>query len=107
MPSSEDMRKGIECDVIDKSRIYKFVDSSGIQANFVPSNIAKAIFSITKDDQNKMFGCCKYNIQNEIGVGSRPSKSQNAITGEMIKEICIPIKVDRLGNIVEFNNLKQ
>ena len=107
VPSSEDMRNGIECDVIDKSRIYKFVDSSGIQANFVPSNIAKAIFSITKDDQNKMFGCCKYNIQNEIGVGSRPSKSQNAITGEMIKEICIPIKVDRLGNIVEFNNLKQ
>ena len=25
---------------------------------------------------------------------------QRAITGEMIKEICIPIKVDRLGNII-------
>ena len=35
------------------------------------------------------------------------NKMERAITGEMIKEICIPIKVDRLGNIVEFNNVKK
>lgn len=106
VPTSDELRNGINADKIDKSRVYKFVDSSGIQANFVPSNISKTIFSITKDDQKKMFGCYKYNIQNEIGVGSRPGKSQNAISGEMIKEICIPIKVDRLGNVIEFNGIK-
>ena len=26
------------------------------------------------------------------------------ISGEMIKEICIPIQVDRLGNIIAINN---
>ena len=56
---------------------------------------------MTKDDQNKNFKEYRYGIQNEIGLGSRPSKSQSAITGEMIKETCIPIKVDRLGNIKE------
>lgn len=106
VPTVDELRNGIKADKIDKSRVYKFVDSSGIQANFVPSNISKTIFSITKDDQKKMFGCYKYNIQNEIGVGSRPGKSQNAILGEMIKEICIPIKVDRLGNVIEFNGIK-
>lgn len=92
---------------IDNQRIYRFVDSSGIQANFVPYYIAKAIFSMTKDEQNKSFGTTKYNIQNEIGVGSRPSKNQNSLSGEMIKEICVPIKVDRLGNIIEFNGKKK
>ena len=92
---------------IDKQRIYKFIDSSGIQANFVPYSIAKAIFSMTKDEQNKNFGIVKYCIQNEIGVGSRPSKNQNSLSGEMIKEICLPIKVDRLGNIIEFNGMKK
>ena len=106
VPTSDELRNGINTDKIDKSRVYKFVDSSGIQANFVPSNISKTIFSITKDDQKKMFGCYKYNIQNEIGVGSRPGKSQNAISGEMIKEMCIPIKIDRLGNVIEFNGIK-
>ena len=31
------------------------------------------------------------------------NKMERAITGEMIKETCIPIKVDRLGNITEIN----
>ena len=84
-----------------KSRIYKFVDASGTIANFIPCTYAKAIFSMTKEDQKKFFNCVKYNIQNEIGVGSRPSKSQTSFNGEMIKETCIPINVDRLGNIIQ------
>ena len=44
-----------------------------------------------------------FQIQDEIGVGSQASKSPRAITGEMIKETCIPIKVDRLGNVIEIN----
>ena len=31
---------------------------------------------------------------------------ERAITGEMIKETCIPLKVDRLGNIVAVNGIK-
>lgn len=98
LPTKEDLKNGVN--LIDKSKIYKFVDSSGIQANFVPFSVSKAIFSMTKDEQKKAFGEEAYCIQNEIGVGSRPSKNQVAITGEMIKEICLPLKVDRLGNII-------
>lgn len=88
---------------LDKRRLYKFVSADGTTANFTPCNIANVIFSMTKDDQNKNFKEYRYGIQNEIGIGSRPSKSQNAITGEMIKETCIPIKVDRLGNVKEID----
>ena len=45
-------------------------------------------------------------IQDEYGLGSQGSKSPRALTGEMIKETCIPIKVDRLGNVVELNGQK-
>jgi CRISPR-associated endonuclease Csn1 len=42
-------------------------------------------------------------MQDEFGLGSQQTKSPRAITGEMIKETCIPIKVDRLGNVIEIN----
>ena len=29
------------------------------------------------------------------------NKQERALSGEMIKEICIPIKVDRLGHIIK------
>lgn len=29
------------------------------------------------------------------------NKMERALTGEMIKEVCIPIQVDRLGNITK------
>ena len=32
---------------------------------------------------------------------SKANKMERALSGEMIKEICIPIKVDRLGNILK------
>ena len=34
---------------------------------------------------------------------STQNKMERAITGEMIKETCVPIKVDRLGNIKELD----
>ena len=37
---------------------------------------------------------------------SKQNKMERAITGEMIKETCVPIKVDRLGNIIELNGKK-
>ena len=72
--------------------------------NFIPFSVAKTIFSIKFSDQKKTHFSVP--IQDEFGVGSQASKSPRAITGEMIKETCIPIKVDRLGNIVEVNGIK-
>ncbi len=66
---------------INKSRIYKFVSSSGNQAFFIVENVASPI--INKVEFSPL------------------NKMERAITDEMIKEICIPIKVDRLGNIIE------
>ena len=63
-----------------KERIYKVVSSTGNRAFFVLSIVASPILDkIEYSSLNKM---------------------ERAITGEMIKEICIPIKVDRLGNIL-------
>ena len=73
--------------------------------NFIPFYCAKAIFSIKFSDQKKIG--IEIPIQDEYGLGSQGSKTPRAITGEMIKETCIPIKVDRLGNIIELNGVKQ
>lgn len=93
-----------EDDTLNPSRIYKFVDSSGTTANFIPQRSANVIFSIPTKKQKEMG--VDFIIQDEFGVGSPQSKNQKAITGEMIKEICVPIKVDRLGNIIELNGKK-
>jgi len=66
---------------LDCSRIYKFVSCTGNEAHFIPAYIANPIID-TKE------------------LGSN-NKSQRAWTNEMIKEVCIPIKVDRLGNIIK------
>ena len=65
----------------DNSRVYKFVSCTGNEAHFVPYYIASPIIE-TKE------------------LGSN-NKAQRAWTNEMIKEVCIPIKVDRLGNITK------
>ena len=66
---------------IDFTRIYKFVSCTGNEAHFVPSYIANPIIE-TKE------------------LGSN-NKAQRAWTDEMIKEVCFPVKVDRLGNVVK------
>ena len=57
------------------------VSSSGNQCFFIKGNVANAII-----DKNEF---------------SALNKMERAITGEMIKEVCIPLKVDRLGNITK------
>lgn len=63
---------------VDVDRLYKMVSSSGNQCFFIKGNVANAII-----DKNEF---------------SALNKMERAITGEMIKEVCIPLKVDRLGN---------
>ncbi|MCQ2975297.1 MAG: type II CRISPR RNA-guided endonuclease Cas9 [Bacteroidales bacterium] len=75
--------KNGDTSIIDKSRIYKMVSSSGNQCFFIKENVAKSIVDKVEF--------------------STSNKMEKAITGEMIKEICIPIKIDRLGNIIEYN----
>jgi CRISPR-associated endonuclease Csn1 len=94
----------ININTIDKNRIYKFIDTNSDKGNFVPFTVAKTIFSTKFSDQKKLG--INIPIQDEYGRGSQGSKSPRAITGEMIKETCVPIKVDRLGNIIELNGIK-
>ena len=66
---------------LDIDRLYKMVSSSGNQCFFIKKNVSSSI--IDKIEFSAL------------------NKMERAITGEMIKEICIPVKVDRLGNITE------
>jgi CRISPR-associated endonuclease Csn1 len=84
-----------EGDIISE-RIYNLTDTSDTMANFIPANIASVIFNYNKDKQKRME--INYPIQNEIGIGSQGSKSENAITGEQIKKVCVKLNLDRLGN---------
>jgi len=77
--------------------IYKFIDGAGTTANFIPYYSANTIFNIPFKEQEKLK--IKYPIQNEYGVGSPQSKNQKSINGIMIKDVCIKLKVDRLGDI--------
>ena len=78
LPTKEELKNGVG--EIDKSRTYKFVSCTGNEAHFVPECISSPIVQTT-----------------ELGSNN---KAQRAWTGEMIKETCLPLKVDRLGNII-------
>ena len=81
LPTAEDLKEGIK--KVDKKRIYKMVSCTGNQCCFISEKVAKVIYD--KVEFSSM------------------NKAERAITGEMIKETCVPLKVDRLGNIVELN----
>ncbi len=104
LPTDKELNGNVDVTSIDKSRIYKFVSGSGSMADFIPAHSASTIFTLNKKRQKELFGNSDFFvIQDEYGVGSPKSKNERAVTGEMIKEICLPLKVDRLGNLVEFN----
>lgn len=77
VPSEEEILNGRES--YDRTRIYKLVSSSGSQCFFVNERVASTI--VNKVEFSPL------------------NKMERAVSGEMIKEICIPLKVDRLGNI--------
>ena len=85
LPTAEDLKKGIA--VIDKRRIYKMVSCSQFQFMCIEHHVALPIVN-------------KFEF-------SQLNKMERAVTGEMIKETCVPLKVDRLGNIIELNGKKQ
>lgn len=83
VPTEDELERGYVDGELDRGRIYKMVSCTGKECHFIPATVAKSIVDkIEFSPLNKM---------------------ARAISGEMIKEICIPIKVDRLGRIVKFN----
>jgi len=73
-------------EAIDKSRVYKMVSGSGTDWYFNSVTFASSIVDKVE-----------YGPLNKVA---------RANSGEMIKETCVPIKVDRLGNIIEINGQK-
>jgi len=81
VPTEEELeRKRVE-EPIDKKRIYKMVSCTGNEGHFVPFTIASPIVAV-------------------VELGSN-NKAQRAWTNEMIKDVCVPLKIDRLGNIIK------
>ncbi len=81
VPTVEERQSGKVNMPLDKERIYKMVSATGTEVYFVPERVASVI-------QNKV----EMGSLNKIGV---------SFAGESIKSVCIHIKVDRLGNIIQ------
>lgn len=79
VPREEERETGIKH--LDIRRIYKVVSMTGIQFMCIHHSVASPVV-------NKM----EYTTSN---------KMEKAISGEMIKEVCIPIQVNRLGIITK------
>lgn len=80
VPTPEELKLGQVQLPLNKKRIYKMVSSNGIQCFFVLANVASAIVD-------------------NFEFSTQNNKMGRAVTGEMIKEICLPLDVDRLGNV--------
>ena len=76
-----EISKGEIIKPINKERIYKMVSCTGNECLFVKHNISSCIVD-------------KYEF-------SPLNKMGRSLTGEMIKDVCIPLKVNRLGKIKE------
>lgn len=71
---------------VDRSRIYKIVSFTGNRLYAIPYAIAKSVVDKVE-----------YTQLNKVEFTDHK---------ESIKETCVPIKVDRLGNIIEINGQK-
>ena len=79
LPTEEERKTGKINMPLDKERIYKMVSANKKQAFFILSKVATCIVD-------------KFEF-------STLNKQERAISGEMIKESCIPIQINRIGEI--------
>lgn len=86
VPTADELNNGMRLDNMDKGRIYKMISCSGPQCFFIPQNVSNVIIPVI-----------------ELGANNKAEKSWN---NEMIKVVCVPIRVDRLGCITQINNQK-
>ncbi|GAB4129886.1 MAG: hypothetical protein Fur0015_03780 [Ignavibacteriales bacterium] len=90
------------------NRIYKMVSCTGSQCYFIPHNIAKPIdenfAELGSNDKSEKAWTSNNPERDTEGVvkyiPNSKGKLERKDDGVMIKEICIKIKVDRLGNII-------
>lgn len=81
VPTIEEIRNNKINLPLDVDRLYKMISANKNQCFFTKENVANSIVN-------------KYEF-------SSANKMERALTGEMIKEVCIPVRVDRLGNITK------
>lgn len=81
IPNPDQLGMRLTKDDMDTNRIYKMVSCTRTECYFMPHHVASRIVDTI-----------------ELGTNN---KSERAWSGEVIKSICIPVKVDRLGNIVK------
>ena len=81
VPTLDEIETGnIDLHNIDYNRLYKMVSCTGNRSYFIPISSA-------------------YIIYDKFEYASL-NKMERALTGEMIKEICIPVRSNRLGEII-------
>ena len=80
VPTEDELRSGLLPENPAPERIYKMVSCTGNQCFFIHFSVSGVL-------------CDKKEF-------SSLNKMERAISGEMIKEICIPLKVNRLGKIM-------
>ena len=83
VPTEDEINNGYYNQSLNTDRLYKMVSSAGNQCFFIKSTVSNSII--------------------EKVEFSSSNKMERAITGEMIKETCIPVKIDRLGNIIKID----
>ena len=82
LSTTTELKEGIKA--VDKNRIYKIVSFTGIRLYAIPYQVAKCIVD-----------------KNEYTQLNKMEFTDEKIS---IKENCVPIKVDRLGNIIKLFN---
>jgi CRISPR-associated endonuclease Csn1 len=86
VPTQEEIQKKQLQFPLSVDRIYKMVSANSTRCTFIKATVASPIVN-----------------EKEYG---RHNKVECLDSGESIKEICIPIRIDRLGNILPSEELK-
>ncbi len=101
IPTEDEIESHHISGVVDYSRVFVVNDFNDQgKMYFRPYSFAN---EITEKEVDYRFE--KDKNGNDVLVGSCTNKTAN-FEGKLIKETCIPIKVDRLGNIIEVNGQK-
>lgn len=74
----------VSIETMDRERIYKMVSCTGNQCFFINYYVSSPV--IDKKEFSPL------------------NKKESALSGEMIKQFCLPIQIDRLGNILKIGN---
>ena len=85
LPTDEEIQSGKINQKIDINRIYKVVSFTSDRIYFVQQFVAYPIVSKLEFEKK--------------------NKIERAVTGEIIKRYCIPIKTNRLGEIIQIGNV--